>query len=83
MNIQGPRNLFMPSSLVGLLLFLVSSASQAAVLFNCTFNDGLLDDCLFQSLLPSTGASLQTTAGKEITDEKIDQPLSDATSVCK
>jgi hypothetical protein len=66
-----------------ILLLLNIKYSQLTTLFNCTFNYGLVDDCIFSTLLPS--GSLQINVDEALNANTIDppdRPLSDATSVC-
>lgn len=73
---------------IGIILVLMliknSQLQETNILFNCTFDDGLVDDCIFNGLLPFND-QLEIYFGYNITidiQEPPDRPLSDATSVC-
>ncbi|CAF3633460.1 unnamed protein product [Adineta steineri] len=63
-----------------LLVFIkYGELKEITTLFNCTFDDGLIDDCIFNGILP-LGDSLEIDKGQNTIDLS-DRPLSDATSV--
>ncbi|CAF1241860.1 unnamed protein product [Adineta steineri] len=63
-----------------LLVFIkYGELKEITTLFNCTFDDGLIDDCIFNGILPF-GDSLEIDKGQNTIDLS-DRPLSDATSV--
>lgn len=54
-------------------------------LFDCTFDNGLVDDCNFTALL-TVADTLDIDIGYTLTNDSINppsRPLSDASSVCK
>jgi len=60
---------------------------ESTTLFNCTFNYGAADDCIFNAATISNNAvhGLRIDAGQEwniSANNRPDRPLSDATSVC-
>jgi len=67
-----------------LIFFKYSQLQEITTLFNCTYNDGLTEDCIFPGLIPIDD-SLEIDAGQVLNVNDIDppsRPVSDATSVC-
>ncbi|CAF0938284.1 unnamed protein product [Rotaria sordida] len=74
----------MKVTIILLLIFINYSQLQEIItLFNCTFDSGFADGCIFQGILPP-GDTLEIDIGQALSDNSIDppnRPLSDATSV--
>ncbi|UJR21668.1 hypothetical protein I4U23_024745 [Adineta vaga] len=64
-----------------LILFILTkySQQQLTTLFNCTFDSGLIDDCMFNGLIPFNDI-LDVDEGQTMIDS-YDRPFSDVTSV--
>ena len=72
--------------IVLLLIFIkYSQLQEITTFFNCTFDNGLVEDCIFPGLLP-LGDNLGIDIGQVLNANSInppERPLSDATSVCR